>query len=519
MDIPIITPLFGYVFKFFYGFSHNYLLALFLFAVVMKIILLPFGIKQQKNSIKQAKLRPKEMAIRNKYKGRNDKATQQKMQEEIMKLYQEENFNPMGGCLPMLIQLPILFALYAVIINPLTHIASFDKNAVNNVKSAVTEVNEMLEKTEDETLKKLKSEIGRGDEIGYINAAIKLDGLETKVIVNDEGKILAYEKDDKYFDTKNNEVEITTNPYSEPAESTANDEKDETVEQIDAEEVVVADETTVNEPATADETVVAEETVVADTGVSDESKEPEAVDENATTEPAEAQNNAVNVDGVVVREVTVSDIFHEKLTAKKFDSKKTLETIYDIKKSFTIFGLDLTRNGEINLSIYVLIPLLTFIFSFFSTKVIRKFTYQPTMTANADPSQKASMGMMDWMMPLLSVWISLSISSAIAIYWMFQNVLSAIQQIVLFKLYPIPPVTEEMIKEAELQLKGKNKQNKQPVLSDDYFDDYDKTIKDEPSSNKKKKKGVISSRKMNKLNPKVIKIYKQGRHLTAKKKI
>ena len=100
----------------------NYVLGLFIFAIVVEILMLPFGIKQQKNSIKQARMRPKEMAIRNKYKGRNDQATQQKMAQEIQKMYQEEGFNPMGGCLPLLIQLPLILALYRIVIDPLRYV-------------------------------------------------------------------------------------------------------------------------------------------------------------------------------------------------------------------------------------------------------------------------------------------------------------------------------------------------------------------------------------------------------------
>ena len=100
----------------------KYVLGLLVFALVVEIVMLPFGIKQQKNSIKQAKLRPKEMAIRNKYKGRNDQATQQKMAQEIVVLYQEEGYNPMGGCLPLLIQLPVILALYQIVIDPLRYV-------------------------------------------------------------------------------------------------------------------------------------------------------------------------------------------------------------------------------------------------------------------------------------------------------------------------------------------------------------------------------------------------------------
>ncbi len=115
----------------------NYMLALFLFALVVEILMLPFAIKQQKNTIKQASLAPKEMAIRNKYKGRNDKVTQQKMSEEIQRMYQEENFNQFSGCLPTLLQLPVILALYQVVINPLQYVVGISKNAITAMTSYI----------------------------------------------------------------------------------------------------------------------------------------------------------------------------------------------------------------------------------------------------------------------------------------------------------------------------------------------------------------------------------------------
>ena len=99
-----------------------YVLALFIFAIIIEILLLYFSIKQQKNSIKQAKMSPKERAIRKKYAGRNDHVSMRKMQEEIQRLYQEEGFNPMGGCLPLLIQMPILIMLYNIVSDPLYYV-------------------------------------------------------------------------------------------------------------------------------------------------------------------------------------------------------------------------------------------------------------------------------------------------------------------------------------------------------------------------------------------------------------
>ena len=79
----VINKFFGTILGFFDQITGHYLLALLIFALLVKIIMLPFGIKQQKTSIKQAHVRPREMAIRAKYKGRTDQPTQQKMQQEV----------------------------------------------------------------------------------------------------------------------------------------------------------------------------------------------------------------------------------------------------------------------------------------------------------------------------------------------------------------------------------------------------------------------------------------------------
>ena len=136
MDI-INKPL-GMLLKLFSDwFGGNYLVAILLFALATELILLPFAIKQQKNSIKQARLRPKELAIRKKYAGRDDKPTQQKMAQEIQELYQKEGYNPMSGCLPLLLQLPFLFALYGVITQPLQYICGLSNDAVTQI-AAIT---------------------------------------------------------------------------------------------------------------------------------------------------------------------------------------------------------------------------------------------------------------------------------------------------------------------------------------------------------------------------------------------
>jgi YidC/Oxa1 family membrane protein insertase len=133
--MDFITVPIGWLLKFFSTICGNsYILAILFFSIVMEILMaLLFGIRQQKNSIKQARLRPKEMAIRKKYSGRDDKPTQQKMTQEIQELYQKEGYNPMGGCLPLLIQFPLLIALYNIVINPLKYICGLSDTAITQI--------------------------------------------------------------------------------------------------------------------------------------------------------------------------------------------------------------------------------------------------------------------------------------------------------------------------------------------------------------------------------------------------
>jgi len=118
----------------------SYALALVLYALAFKIIFLPFTIKQQKNQIKMAKLTPKIEIIKAKYKGRTDEKTRQKMQQEIMELQQKEGASPFSGCLPMLLQFPIIIWLYRVIRNPLSYICGISVDGFKELFYRLTQL-------------------------------------------------------------------------------------------------------------------------------------------------------------------------------------------------------------------------------------------------------------------------------------------------------------------------------------------------------------------------------------------
>ena len=335
LDI-IAIPL-GWIIKVCYSLVNNYFVALLLFALVMQIILLPFSIKQQKNSVQQAKLAPKTAAIRKKYAGRNDAQTQQKMQQEIQEMYQKEKFSPFGGCLPLLIQMPILFALYNVVMNPLRYITGISMDTINQIQTHMT------------------------DDLG--------------IVLNPRGL---------YIDILNHVREDL--PY------------------------------------------------------------------------------------YVEKFADLAD--------------KTLPDM-------TFIGTDLSRIPTTSFQPFdwlMLVPILTFVFMLLTQKITRMFTYQSPETIEAQKSP--SMKIMNWSMPLLSVWIAFSVPAAIGLYWIFRNIISCIQQIILANVIPAPRFTEEDYKRAEKEMKVPSKPRREiskvPPKSLHHIDDEEYQAKLEAAWEKAK---------------------------------
>lgn len=103
----------GWLLAWLYDLTGNFGFAIIILTIVFRIVLLPLGIKQIKSMQAMQALSPKIKEIQKKYKG-----NKQKVQEQTMKLYQEYGVNPLGGCLPLLLQFPILIAMYSVIRAP-----------------------------------------------------------------------------------------------------------------------------------------------------------------------------------------------------------------------------------------------------------------------------------------------------------------------------------------------------------------------------------------------------------------
>lgn len=130
--MSIIAIPFAYIMRFLYSLLDNYGLCLIIFTVIVKLLLLPLGVKQQKNMMKQAIIAPKMNKIKEQYAD-----DPRRQQEEMQRLQTESGFSPMAGCLPLLIQLPIIMGLYEVIRKPLSAIFGFHSANCGKLAEAI----------------------------------------------------------------------------------------------------------------------------------------------------------------------------------------------------------------------------------------------------------------------------------------------------------------------------------------------------------------------------------------------
>lgn len=123
----IIGVPFGYLMRLIYSFCNNYAVAIIIFTIVTKILLFPVSYKTQKGAARMQLLNPKLEKLKKSFAN-----NPQRLQEEQQKLYQQEGVNPMGSCLPMFIQMFLLFGVIDVIYKPITHILDISKNVIKD---------------------------------------------------------------------------------------------------------------------------------------------------------------------------------------------------------------------------------------------------------------------------------------------------------------------------------------------------------------------------------------------------
>ena len=117
---------FGWVLGLIFQFVHSYGWSIVIFTILCKLILLPLNIKSTKSMKEMQALNPELQRLQAKYKNNPEK-----LNEETMKLYKIYKVNPAGGCLPLLLQLPIIYALFGVLRNPLEYVVGISQASIN----------------------------------------------------------------------------------------------------------------------------------------------------------------------------------------------------------------------------------------------------------------------------------------------------------------------------------------------------------------------------------------------------
>lgn len=135
------ASIFGYLLAFLYNIVNNYGIAIILFTLIIKLLLLPLSIKQQKTMRKSAKLQEKMKVIQFKYK--NDP---EKMNQEIMSLYKTEKMSPFSGCLTAIIQMLLLLSIFYLVRCPITYMEKIASEDLNHYVAQLQEEGKEISK-------------------------------------------------------------------------------------------------------------------------------------------------------------------------------------------------------------------------------------------------------------------------------------------------------------------------------------------------------------------------------------
>ena len=170
-----LSSVFGYLLNYLYEFFNNYGIAIIVFSILLRVVLIPITIKQQKSMKKSAKIQGKLAELQNKYKNNPEKLNQ-----ETMELYKSEKMSPFSGCFSGIIQILILLSVFWLVSQPLTYMIKVEndeelksivqeyKDEINNSESKGTYIEiQVISKIEDEyknVIKKLNI-IENGEEI------------------------------------------------------------------------------------------------------------------------------------------------------------------------------------------------------------------------------------------------------------------------------------------------------------------------------------------------------------------
>ena len=132
--IAFFANIFGYILNFIYNIVQNYGLAIIIFSILIKLLMIPISVKQQKTMKKSTKIQAKMKELQFKYKNNPEKLNQ-----ETMELYKTENMSPFSGCLSAIVQIVLLFAVFYLVRSPLTYMKKVDADVISKYTKVIKE--------------------------------------------------------------------------------------------------------------------------------------------------------------------------------------------------------------------------------------------------------------------------------------------------------------------------------------------------------------------------------------------
>lgn len=386
-NLPIIkqvAQVLGWIMNLLYQFFamfdiYNIGLCIILFTIIIKMILLPMTIKQQRFTKLSAVMNPEIQAIQKKYKDKRDQESMMKMNQEMSAVYEKYGTSPTGGCMTLLIQMPILLALYGVVSQIPTFIPEiggyFENVSVEISESAqyfydLDNLEEIVDSSaEDTALDNLEKT--------YYEGAVK-DGII------DAGKVA--EKFENEF------MKISATPeaiFSEVKD--AYNETDKIIEKLSA--------------FTADEW----------TALLDKNKD-------------DAENTAL------IEKYKAAD-WNEVKTKLAEDKAAVVEIRDEVYSAYDFMGVNLGQSPSSAGGILSLvIPVLAALTQFLSVKISNKYNASSQNMNNENP-MGSSMKMMTYTMPVMSAILCYSLPSGLGVYWVMSAVVQTVQTIVIGKYF------------------------------------------------------------------------------------
>lgn len=384
--IKLMGIIINYIYKFMLLFGvEKVAICIIVFTIVIKLLMLPLTYKQQKFSKVSAQMNPEIQAISEKYKGKRDQESMMKMQKEQQAVYQKYGSSPMSGCLPMLVIMVFLFALYPV---------------VYSIPTYVEDVKVHYQKISDPLLADKKS--------GFVDEE---NIIPEEVYVDSEGNTYDLSKLDEDFDTS----EGDTYTFSDAMYAFYN---------VNSIYVRKAPKYSLGKTTYDEENIIA---IMA--GFSkknwDDFFNGSEISEKSVVKGGDVA--AWNAYAPYISKLLENS--YEK-DGKTIDPTAVKDKIIDIN---TFMGINIFDKPVLK-SITILIPLLAALLQFLQSKLTMALSNtddSKKKKKSTEPSPMDSMKTMNYIMPIFSGIICFSLPIGIGLYWITSSVISIILQVII----------------------------------------------------------------------------------------